>query len=275
EKGGQATERTSVAETLEGDLLLRVGSSTLSREDFERLLPSEYRGLMTLEEKQELLGRWRETELLFRAAEASGLHEDPELQFKLQQQRRDFLATAYLQRQLDEKVRVTEEEIRDFFEENRKELSIEYRYRRIVVSTREEAQKIYKDLKRGKTSFKRAARLFSKDASSEVGGDMGWVSPLSMVPEIRKRITAADPPDYSKPFETIWGWTIVQHRLRRGNKSVSSNQEVREEIIRRLVMEKRRDVHRTLIRDLEQDFPVLYHPDLNALLQDKSSSPKE
>ena len=52
------------------DYLVRVGDHALQQDVFENILPQEFRGLLTYEEKFNYLERWADTELLYQAAQA-------------------------------------------------------------------------------------------------------------------------------------------------------------------------------------------------------------
>ena len=257
----------------EGGLLVRVGERELGAAELEGAIPPEYRGLLTGVERRAFLDRWVDTELLYQGAEAMGLTEDPELQRRLLQQRRDFFANAYLRRVLDERVAVSESEVDEYFEAHRDDYAWEYRYRQIVVNSHDEAEALHGRLRRGEIGFKRAAQRFSLDASARLSGDMGWVTPAAMPPEVLIRLREMGTDEVSEPFETTWGWTLVQFRDRRENESALAMAELREDILRHLAMEKRRRVRRELLDELGRRFPVEYPAGLDELLEKGPSLP--
>ena len=83
------------------DYLVRVGDTALSEERFVEGIPEEFRGLLTLEEKRGYLDRWVDTELLYEAAKDRGVLDDPDLQQRLEQQRREYVANYLLQKVLN------------------------------------------------------------------------------------------------------------------------------------------------------------------------------
>jgi len=253
----------------EEDYLVRVGGRDLTLAEFKSFIPGDYQGLLTGPERREFLDRWVDTELLYRGAEASGLLEDPEIQRRLAQQRRDFVANAYLQKTLDERVSVTEAEIGAFFAAHRNDYAWEYWFRQIVVNSREEAEDIHRQLKSGRLGFPRAAELYSLDVSARLGGDMGWVTRAVLSPEVQEHLKGLPVDGFTEPFETTWGWTLVQLRERRQNENALELSELREEILRHLLVEKRRRVHEKLLEELREDFHVDYHPKTEARLGER------
>ena len=249
------------------DFLVRVGGSALSEQEFEAQIPSEFKGLLTAEEKRGYLDRWVDTQLLYQAAVSQGLLDEPMLRERLEQQQREFVANHVLQRMLEERVVVTEGAISDYYAEHLDEYSSEYRYREIVVRNREEAVDLAKDLKANRISFTRAAEQNSLSSSARVGGDMGWLAKGMMPPEVEERVIRMESGEISDPFETAWGWTIIEFREKRQSENALDLQEVRDEILRFLTMEKKRRVYHEFLDELRGSYPVSYHPDLSARLQ--------
>lgn len=63
--------------------------------------------------------------------------------------------------------------------------------------------------------FAELARLHSDDASAARGGDLGWLSPGDTVPEFERAMDALKPKQISAPFQSPFGWHIVQVMERR------------------------------------------------------------
>lgn len=71
-------------------------------------------------------------------------------------------------------------------------------------------ESIYNRLKAGE-DFATLASTYSNDpGSARDGGSLGWVSPGMMVPEFDKMMQSATVNEISKPFETQFGWHILQ-----------------------------------------------------------------
>ena len=90
--------------------------------------------------------------------------------------------------------------------------------------------------------FAGLARLNSADKQSAAkGGDLGWMSPGNLVPKFEDAMTALEPGGVSEPFETEFGWHIVQvvERRRRDNTVEAMRAQAREAIRRRKGEEER------------------------------------
>ncbi|WP_462321893.1 peptidylprolyl isomerase [Halochromatium sp.] len=87
-----------------------------------------------------------------------------------------------------------------------------------VVSS-EDAQRRLEQLRLrivGGDDFATLARSHSDDTGSALnGGDLGWVSPGDTVPAFEREMDALSPGEISQPFESPFGWHIVQVNERR------------------------------------------------------------
>jgi peptidyl-prolyl cis-trans isomerase SurA len=96
--------------------------------------------------------------------------------------------------------------------------------RHILIKTNElvddtTARKRLQDLKdrlQNGEDFATLARAHSDDkASAAKGGDLGWVSPGQMVPSFESAMDSLQPGQISEPFQSRFGWHIVQVLERR------------------------------------------------------------
>jgi len=77
------------------------------------------------------------------------------------------------------------------------------------------ADEIFQRLQEGEP-FDELARRYSDDAASgSLGGDLGWVQPGQMVAEFEQQMNALNVGDVSQPFESRFGWHIVEVLERR------------------------------------------------------------
>ena len=68
--------------------------------------------------------------------------------------------------------------------------------------------------------FGKLAQTHSDDpASAANGGDLGWITPGTMVPAFQKAMDGLEPGQISQPFRTQYGWHIVQVLGRRKHDS--------------------------------------------------------
>ena len=138
------------------------------------------------------------------------LADDPQVYAQLELQRRALLAqltaTDFLSRN-----RATEEEIQTEYAE---QLALappseQIKARHILVETHAAAVDLIAELNDG-ADFAQLAISNSTGPSGPSGGDLGWFSPDSMVPEFRDAVSAMDNGTYStEPVQTQFGWHVI------------------------------------------------------------------
>lgn len=63
----------------------------------------------------------------------------------------------------------------------------------------------------GGDDFGTLARSHSDDTGSALkGGDLGWINPGDTVPEFEKKMASLGPNEVSQPFQSSFGWHIIQ-----------------------------------------------------------------
>lgn len=83
------------------------------------------------------------------------------------------------------------------------------------ADARREAEQIYREMQAG-ADFAALAREHSDDATSASrGGDLGWLPPGAVVPPFQQAMDALAPGELSEPFETRFGWHVVEVQDRR------------------------------------------------------------
>ena len=104
---------------------------------------------------------------------------------------------------------------------------------------------------RGGDDFAELAKGNSNDTvSAAKGGDLGWVSPGDLVPAFEQVMETLQPGQVSEPFETEFGWHIVQVLERREHDDTEQLRRSRaREAIRKRKLEEARDIWLREMRD--------------------------
>lgn len=110
-------------------------------------------------------------------------------------------------------VKVADEEIKKFYEENKAMFELpapEIRASHILVDTQEEAEKILAEVKAG-ADFAELAKKYSKDpATKDIGGDLGYFSKGKMDAEFEKAAFALKTGQVSDVVKTSFGYHIIK-----------------------------------------------------------------
>tara|TARA_R110002096_G_scaffold33367_1_gene96481 strand:- start:1573 stop:2481 length:909 start_codon:yes stop_codon:yes gene_type:complete len=123
--------------------------------------------------------------------------------------------------------------------------------RHILVNTREEIDAIKAELDAG-ADFAELAVLYSLDTATRMdGGDLGYFSRQSVLPEFSGVAFSTEVGQISDPFETPSGWHVLRVDSRRSAETPDL-EEVRPGIVRFLTFEQ----IETLVRTLRDTIPV-------------------
>jgi peptidyl-prolyl cis-trans isomerase C len=247
--GGEAVETVPGA-------IVRVGERVLTKDNLENLMPDGDGASFSLEEKSLSIRKWIELEVLYQEALSRGLNNDPRVSSMIEKLEKEFLADHLIFLELRERIRVSEEEVEEYFNLRRREYTYEYRVSHILVNTIEEAGEIKELLK--KKSFVWAANHHSVDPMARRGGDLGYLTKGNMIPEFESVIFDMRPGEVSDIVQSDFGYHILKLIGTREAQVKVALDEVRGRIISTLVMEKRRkaysEFYESLMRSADIEF---------------------
>ena len=143
---------------------------------------------------------------------------------------------------------------------DKQELVTQTKARHILINTSElvsdddartRLEQLYLRIEGG-DDFARLARSHSDDKGSAIkGGELGWVSPGSVVKKFQDEMDKLTPGELSKPFRTEFGWHIVQVLDRRQHDN--SEQILRSEARKIITERKAKDATDLYMRRLRDE----------------------
>ena len=123
-------------------------------------------------------------------------------------------------------VEVTDEEIQKYYDQASKELNA----RHILVEDEATAKEVIEKLNAG-GDFAALAKEYSSDTgSAEKGGELGWFTVGTMVPEFNDAAYALEINKISEPVKTDYGYHIIQVTDKRDVKDYGTLEDKKEEI---------------------------------------------
>ena len=152
--------------------------------------------------------------LLAEQARASKLDRQADVKARLTSAEHSVLAAAALQDYF-KKHPITEAELRAEYDAQvallkRAGPPKEFQLSHIVVSDEAQAAALIQELKSG-AEFAQLAKKHSTDASRDQGGDLGWVVPQTILPEIAAVVANVSPGRVAAaPVRTRLGWHVVK-----------------------------------------------------------------
>jgi len=150
-------------------------------------------------------------ELILQEADKRGLSQSEAVKEQIEQSRIGILVAAVFQ-DFVEKEGITEAELKAAYETLKTQYTgKEYHVEHILVEKEADAKAITTQIKAG-ANFEELAKAKSKDpGSAPAGGDLGWVSDKSLVPEFSKTMVQMKPGQITdKPVKTQFGWHIIK-----------------------------------------------------------------
>ena len=87
--------------------------------------------------------------------------------------------------------------------------------------------------------FAELAKSYSEDPGSALnGGDLNWIDPNALVPEFRQVMSETASGELSKPFQTQFGWHVLQVL---GRRATDSSEQFREQQAANLLRNRKYD----------------------------------
>lgn len=158
-----------------------------------------------------------------RQLQKEGMTED-ELRARYREDARSqILANRLIGREIRSKIDVSDEDVRQFYEENRDQLPKKDRMLRIsdiflaaqpdsLIAARrlDDANLVREQIVSGETSFEEAAQIYSDDPSGPQGGNLGRFGKGDLDPSFEEAVFALTPGDISQPVRTRFGYHLIR-----------------------------------------------------------------
>jgi peptidyl-prolyl cis-trans isomerase C len=252
---GKGNERDKAPRDAPGEIV-RVGDAVLTGSEINRLVLENDQAPLTLEERREYVRRWVDTEVLRQEAIRRGLRSDPYVDARLRELEQQFLADYLVFTELRKRTEVTEQEIESYYAAHEREYRNEYRVSQILVSTPEEVEQVFALLKT--RSWTWVANRYSNDASARRGGDLGYLTKGNMIPELEAIVFDMKPGDVSGAVKSDFGYHIFKlEDVREASVAVGLD-DVREQIMNTLMLEKRKKAYREFLDALKAKADIVY-----------------
>lgn len=194
---------------------------------------------------------------LFLADAAKNLYEyDAVFKAELQKIKEDLLANFAITKAV-ENVKVTDEEAKKFYDENKATLlsGETVSASHILVDSEDKANEILKDITDGKISFEDAAKEHSSCPSSQYGGSLGEFGRGQMVPEFDSAVFSMKEGEITGPVKTQFGYHLIKLNSKNEAKEIAF-EEIKEQIKARLLNDKQRAAYTSKINQLKILYPV-------------------
>lgn len=245
-----------------GPYLAKVGTVKITQADLERDIKNLPEFAQRLFEGPEGKGKFLDEmikkELLYQEASKRGLDKDPEYLRKLEEFKKLTLIGQLLEKEIEAKAKVTDQDVKDYYEKHKDELSAisQIRASHILLKTEEEAKKIIARVKKGE-DFAAIAKKSSIDpGSAQNGGDIGYFSSGQMVPEFESAAAKLKVGEVSSdPVKTKFGYHVIKVTDKKQGKPVEF-EKIKNVLFQRISAERQKEFFDSYIENLKKTFKV-------------------
>ena len=244
------------------NILVEIGKYKITIDEFENELKrygksQSFRDkldTLTEEGKKRVLENMIRENLFYIAGEEEGIKLSSEEEEQINRLKRYIIIRKYITEKLKEKP-VTEEEMKDYYEKNKKEFVIPEKRKvsHIIVSDENKAKELLKKIKEG-ADFSQIAKENNIDGSKNKGGDLGWISKGYMIKEFEEVAFSLKKGEISGVIKTKFGYHII--KVEDIKPEEERNFEEVKESIRKKIEEER-------IKQLEEDLKKKYNVKLD------------
>ncbi|MCD6117063.1 peptidyl-prolyl cis-trans isomerase [bacterium] len=213
---------------------------------------------MRPDQEHDFVEHWVNNQLLYEEAKRQGLDKSKDLAEELEKVKKEFVIQKLLEKIFSEKIKVSDEEISSYYENNTDLFQVaedEVRALHILTKTRAEANIAHQEILAGKP-FKTVAKERSAGYFKERGGDMGFFTRKDVIPEVARYAFRLRPGTVSPVFKSPQGYHIIKIIKKRTKGSIKELNDVKDEIAQRLRVTKERSVYYDLLFQLQHSEKV-------------------
>lgn len=265
-----ADEGTSTTETNPEDvetilppetILATFSGQTITLEEFNQSweeVPEDYKLQL---DKSMVLDQMISEKLLIQEAKNMGLEEDNDVLEQIKKITEQILVQGLIEREILDKINVNDVEVLVYYEQNKDSFTEKEQFHlyNILLETEEEAQDVLEQLKAGK-DFSEIAIEKSTGPSAAQGGDLGYLSRGSIIPEIEDVVFALELGKLSEIIKTDFGFHILKITEKKP-ETVKALEEVKEDIIQTLLPDKQKDAFENLLEELKDKAEIEINED--------------
>ena len=156
-----------------------------------------------------------------------------------------------------ESVRVTEDDVRGYYDAHKAEMMDEETVNasHILVDSEDKANEILAALGAGEITFEDAAKAHSTCPSSQQGGNLGDFGRGQMVPEFDAACFEMAEGEVRGPVKTQFGYHLIRLNKKNEARALSYN-DVRAQLYEQLTREKQQAAYQSKINQLKIMYPV-------------------
>lgn len=247
------------------NVLARIGAWSITKEEFEDRLTAlkqvvpEY-DVDDPKSRRLVLDELVRQQLLVEDAKKTGLTNQKDITAAIEEFKRTLIVRE-VARQLTENLKVSDEEAKSFYEENKKVLisPVQYHVREIILESQLKANEVMVEILKG-LDFAQLAKTSSVGKSADSGGDLGFIDNVAF-PEMGNALLSLDEGDSSSIFRGPEGFYIIKLEEKKGGETLVY-EDIKDQIIQSETLRKQQEAILLHIKNLEEKIKVEINEDL-------------
>lgn len=245
---------------MDNAIVAKVGTITVTNSEVEEMLAElKNRGqdLNNPKGRALVVDQLVNNKLLLLDAQKNLYEYDPLFKAQLKKVKEDMLTNFALAKALESVKAPTEDEIKQYYEENKAKFVAEESVNasHILVDAADKAQSIMDEIKAGSITFEDAAKKYSSCPSKENGGNLGEFVRGQMVPEFDAAVFTMSPGELKGPVKTQFGYHIIRLNAKNAPKPITFD-EIKPQIAQLLYKDKQQKAYESKINQLKILYPV-------------------
>lgn len=211
------------------EVLAKIGTKTITVADLDRLIgfhdPAQRKMIENNPQiKESLLWQMVRSQAVAEVARKKGFDKRPEIKAQQELMVQNFLAAVYLQKEVVDKVTISDEKARAYYQDHQDDFRTPemVRARHILIGKnasageeekkklKEKAEAVLKKLKEGQDFAKTANEMSDDPGTKDKGGDLDFFPRGTMIPAFEEAAFALKPGEMSGIVETEFGYHIIK-----------------------------------------------------------------
>lgn len=265
EKRPEAGKKGAPTEPIKsGKVVAHIGSEKITLEELDQKikeLPEQYQPVAS-SRKDMFLDSIITQKVLYDEALKQGFDKDPKVKKQIEEMNKDVVIREYLRKEIEEKVAVSDEDAKAYYDANKDKFSEPEKFRvsHILVDTEMEARDILDKLKGG-ADFAALAKEKSKCPSKDKGGDLGFLSKGQTVLEFEQATLGLQVGQLSDVVKTQFGYHIIRLEEKQPAKE-RAFEEVKEQLKQTLLSTKQKERFDSLLKELKDKSKVVIYKEV-------------
>lgn len=247
-----------------GKVVAEIGNEKITLDEVNdtiKTIPEQYQATAQAH-KDMLLDSMINQKLLYAEASKLDFDKDPDVRKQLDAARKEILIKAYLKKEIEDTVKVTEEDAKKYYDANKDKFKEPEKIKisHILVDSEAEAKNILAKLKGG-ADFAALAKVKSKDASKDKGGELGFIAKGQTVPEFEQAAFALQPGQISDIVKTQFGYHIIKATEKQPEKLMAYDG-IKDQLKQMILADKQKERFEAILKDLKERNKVVVYKDV-------------